>query len=326
MLGVGQLEAGKTFFRTGGHHLQQSFRNSSISLDQPQLNFTKNTMVQDRISTAMPFVIAQNVSFSDGDQYKGTESIKAVISVSIIPASISSNPEVSGSFEVTIESGVTPIGAYDIDLSWTPGVFTIDSVAVGNSSEFGKPISNINNNIGKLTITGFQFSSLNNPFGTFSVATINYTSGQSGSTLIDLSVQELSDTNGVVLTTNSVDGTFEVISGELPTVTPTESPTATFTRTSIETNTPTETQTVTHTHTASETNSATETNTPTETWTATATYTTTPSPTLQATPTHTLQSIPTAVNSEADLDGDGKIGPGDLLLLLSDWGRPISNN
>lgn len=283
-------------------------------------------MVQDRISTAMPFLIARSVSFSAGDHNWGIESTKVVISVSIIPSTISMNPQVSGSFEITIESGVTPIGAFDINLSWTPGVFMIDSVAAGSSSEFGKPISNINNNNGKLTITGFQFSSLVHPFGTFSVATINYTSGQSGSTVIDLSVQELSDTNGVVLTTNSVDGTFEVISGELPTLPPTESPTSTLTSTSIETNTPTETQTVTHTHTASETSSVTETNSPTETWTATASYSATSSPTLQSTPTHTLQPIPTAVNSEADLDGDGKIGPGDLLLLLSDWGRPISNN
>jgi len=326
MMGVRQIEAGKAFLRTGGHNLQQSSSNPSVSLDEPQLDFAENSKFQDSFSPAMPFLIAQSVSSPVSDQSRETEGAKSVISVSVVPASVSVSPQVSGSFEVTIESGVTPIGAFDIDLSWTPGVFTIDSVAAGSSSEFGRPIANINNINGKLTITGFQFSSLIHPFGTFSVATINYTSGTSGSTMIDLSVQELSDTNGGVLTTNSIDGIFEVISGEMPTLTPTESSTATFTSTFIETNAPSDSPTVTHTLSASETNSSAETNTPTETWTAIATYSASPSPTQPATPTSTHQSIPTAVNSEADLDGDGKIGPGDLLLLLTDWGRPISNN
>lgn len=220
-----------------------------------------------------------------------------VATVSIYPATITVDPLGTGSFQVVIESGVTPVGAFDFDISWTAGILTINSVNAGSPTEFGKPIANINNTSGKLTITGFQYSSLSQPVGKFSVAVINYSAGQSGSTSIDLTVQELSDTNGVVFTTTAVDGSFSVGSGDQPTPTPTltstqsASPTATATETSVPDNTPT------------------------------------PSPTIkQATPTSTPKPVPTALNPEADLDGDGKVGPGDLLLLMNDWGRPIGTN
>ncbi len=51
----------------------------------------------------------------------------------------------------------------------------------------------------------------------------------------------------------------------------------------------------------------------------------TPTPTLSATPTVTPTpgGKPTAVHPELDVDQDGVIGPGDLLLLLQDWLRPV---
>jgi hypothetical protein len=135
---------------------------------------------------------------------------KAAADVSIVPEDISVAPNVSGVFSIQIDSGATPVGAYDIDLSWTPGVFTIDSVAAGNSSEFGSPIANINNASGELSITGFQYSSLTEPTGQFSVATVYFTAGSSGSTDIDVSVNELSDTNAAMFTTTTSDPVFTV--------------------------------------------------------------------------------------------------------------------
>jgi len=51
----------------------------------------------------------------------------------------------------------------------------------------------------------------------------------------------------------------------------------------------------------------------------------TPTPTLSAIPTVTPTpgGKPTAVHPELDVDQNGVIGPGDLLLLLQDWLRPV---
>ena len=60
--------------------------------------------------------------------------------------------------------------------------------------------------------------------------------------------------------------------------------------------------------------------TPTLIATETPTFTTIPT----ATPTNIPVGEPTAVHPELDVDGDGRIGAGDLLLLLADWMRPIN--
>ncbi len=62
--------------------------------------------------------------------------------------------------------------------------------------------------------------------------------------------------------------------------------------------------------------------------TFTPTLVPTETPTFTTIPTATATTIPvgepTAVHPELDVDGDGRIGPGDLLLLLADWMRPIN--
>ncbi|NUN95698.1 MAG: hypothetical protein HUU16_05965 [Candidatus Omnitrophica bacterium] len=63
---------------------------------------------------------------------------------------------------------------------------------------------------------------------------------------------------------------------------------------------------------------------PLETPTPTEVATATPSPSESPTPTvtPTTVALPTAVHPELDVDQDGVIGPGDLLLLIADWMRP----
>ncbi|GMV65223.1 MAG: hypothetical protein AMXMBFR75_10240 [Candidatus Hinthialibacteria bacterium] len=69
---------------------------------------------------------------------------------------------------------------------------------------------------------------------------------------------------------------------------------------------------------------------PTPTPTQTMLPTPTPTETLAPTPTPTITNTPvpgpTAVHPELDVDGDGIIGPGDLLLLIQDWMRPVGSN
>jgi hypothetical protein len=135
---------------------------------------------------------------------------KAAATVSIDPAAITVEPSATGSFAIRIDSAAVPVGAYDIDLSWTPGIFTVTSVTAGSSSEFGIPVANIDNGLGTLTIAGFQVSSLTQPAGSFTVATINYTAATGGSTPVGMSVQELSDTDGILFTSSEVDGVFTI--------------------------------------------------------------------------------------------------------------------
>jgi hypothetical protein len=59
---------------------------------------------------------------------------------------------------------------------------------------------------------------------------------------------------------------------------------------------------------------------PTPTFTPTLTPTLIPTPTVTETPS----GKPTAVHPELDVDHDGVIGAGDLLLLLADWMRPVN--
>lgn len=68
----------------------------------------------------------------------------------------------------------------------------------------------------------------------------------------------------------------------------------------------------------------TSTGTPTPTVTAIPSLTPTATPTLPVipTPTPTLSGNPPANFPQLDVDQDGEIGPGDLLLLLNDWKKP----
>jgi hypothetical protein len=111
----------------------------------------------------------------------------------------------------------------------------------------------------------------------------------------------------------------------VPGPTSTPSPTNTngggFTSTPTATGTPTNTYTETEIPTPTETSVETETPTPTDTPTLSGVSTPTASSTPS--PTNTPLSVPTAVHPELDVDGNGVIGPGDLLLLMADWLRPV---
>lgn len=63
----------------------------------------------------------------------------------------------------------------------------------------------------------------------------------------------------------------------------------------------------------------------TPTFSPSATPTATPTETLVLTPTNTATAVgePTAVNPQLDVDNNGVIGPGDLILLMEDWLRPV---
>lgn len=151
------------------------------------------------------------------------------LTVSIEPAELSVGPGGTGSFSVHFNTLTTPVGSYDIVLNWTPGVFTINSVSAGSSSEFGAPINNIDNTSGQLDIADFQASSLSQPTGTFTVATVQFTAGSSGTSDIDLLVEELSDTNALPIVATTFGGIFTITGGETPTPSNTQEATPTHT-------------------------------------------------------------------------------------------------
>lgn len=228
------------------------------------------------IGTGMAFwLLVQPYSVQGGSSNKG----EAAVIVSVDPSEIMVDSNQSASLAIRIESDVAPIGAYDIDLVWTPSVFQVTGVARGSSPEFGTPISNIRNDQGRLTIAGFQFSSLTGPTGSFTIATVNFTSEGSGTTEVQLEVRELSDTDGMPLNASVMGGSVSI----------------------------------------------------------SASGTSTPTPTVETTPTPTStpDGVPTALRPELDGDLDGRIGHGDLILILKDgtipldlfyltidWGRP----
>lgn len=143
--------------------------------------------------------------------------------VSIDPSEITVAPGASGSFEVRIDVGSTPLGAYDIVLNWTPGVFTIDNIRAGSSTQFGAP-STINpaNATEVVRFNDFQAVGLDQPTGSFTVATVNFTAGQSGSTEIAVTPLELTSTNIELFSASAVDGLLTISGGTTPTPTPTE--------------------------------------------------------------------------------------------------------
>lgn len=159
--------------------------------------------------------------------------IQNAATVSVEPGDISCKANTTGSFRIQINSGFYPVAAYNFTLSWTPGVIRIDSVQSGNSSYFLSPVANIDNATGMLTVSDFQASSLVEPTGSFSVATLHYTAGLGGSTNLDLAVNELKDTGGLAISHTTVDGIFTVEAIPTPTETPRHWPTAAYPRSDV---------------------------------------------------------------------------------------------
>ena len=168
-----------------------------------------------------PYSTVTGTPTSTPDISPSNTPIDRIAMVSIDPQNLTRSSGGMGTFAININSGAVPVGAYNFTLNWTPGVMTINSVQAGTSSEFGSPVGggNIDNAAGQLIINDFQADSLTSPTGSFTVATVNFTAGISGSTNLILAVNELSDTDGNAITPTTENGTLTITSESTPTLT-----------------------------------------------------------------------------------------------------------
>src|SRR5438093_3359544 len=237
--------------------------------------------------------------------------------------------------EVTIDVGTTPLGAYEIAVTYDPAVLTVASVAGGSTAQFsGSPTTNTPTP-GTTNISAFQSASLTMPTGVVSVAmiTFNVAATASAATAIGLTVKTLFDTNsGAILPATgtgcsvSVTGTGSTTTSTTSTTIATSTTTTTGPRPSTSTSTtttrpatttttvppttttrppttttrpPTTTSSTSATTTTSTTTTSTTTRTqgPTTTTTSTTTPTTTTRPTTTSTTTTTTR--PTTITTSS---------------------------
>ena len=129
--------------------------------------------------------------------------------------------------EVTIDVGTTPLGAYEIAVTYDPAVLTVASVAGGSTAQFsGSPTTNTPTP-GTTNLSAFQSSSLTSPTGVVSVAMITFdvAATASATTAIGLTVKTLFDTNSVAILPATGAGCSVSVTGAGSTTTSTTSTT-----------------------------------------------------------------------------------------------------
>jgi IPT/TIG domain-containing protein len=104
-------------------------------------------------------------------------------------------PASSLTVAVQISSGVTPIGSYQVTLTFDPSLVQLSSrnVTGGNGGGFaaGPTTVNIDNRAGTVTLN--QFITSNNPSGTFTVANLTFTPIHAGTVNLGLIVNAVTD-------------------------------------------------------------------------------------------------------------------------------------
>src|SRR5213083_2428779 len=185
------------------------------------------------------------------------------------PATVQAGAQLGS--EIAINVGTTPLGAYEIAVTYDPAVLTVASVAGGSTAQFsGSPTTNTPTP-GTTNISAFQSASLTMPTGVVSVAmiTFNVAATASATTAIGLTVTTLFDTNSDPILPATGTGCSVSVMGAGSTTTSTTSTTIATTTTSTATLPPSTTTTRPPTTTTA----------PPTTSATTATSTTTPSAT-----------------------------------------------
>ncbi len=201
------------------------------------------------------------------------------------PATVQAGAQLG--IEIAINVGTTPLGAYEIAVTYDPAVLTVASVAGGSTAQFsGSPTTNTPTP-GTTNISAFQSASLTMPTGVVSVAmiTFNVAATASAATAIGLTVKTLFDTNSVAILPATGTGCSVSVTG-------TGSTTTSTTSTTIATSTTTTTG-----PRPSTTTSTTTTRPPTTTTTVPPTTTTRPPTTTTRPPTTTSSTSSTTTTS-----------------------------
>ncbi|HOJ61748.1 MAG TPA: cohesin domain-containing protein, partial [bacterium] len=205
---------------------------------------------------------------------------------------------------VVANVGTSPLGAYDVRVTYDPSVLAVSGpVAGGAATELGSPIANTSTP-GVILMNGLNAASLDQPTGEVEFARITFqvVSTPSASSSINISITSLLDTSFGTIDVTPLAAQVALAGGqveptETPTETPVPTPTSTFTpvptETAVETPTPTETPTATPTATFTPVPTETVVETPTPTETPTETPVPTPTATFTPAPTETVVETPT---------------------------------
>src|SRR5205809_4499706 len=141
------------------------------------------------------------------------------------PATVQAGQQLG--IEIAINVGTTPLGAYEIAVTYDPAVLTVASVAGGSTAQFsGNPTTNTPTP-GTTNLSAFQSASLTSPTGVVSVAmiTFNVAATASATTAIGLTVQPLFDTNSTAILPATGTGCSVSVMGAGSTTTSTTSTT-----------------------------------------------------------------------------------------------------
>src|SRR5436309_2054997 len=206
------------------------------------------------------------------------------------PATVQAGAQLG--IEIAINVGTTPLGAYEIAVTYDPAVLTVASVAGGSTAQFsGNPTTNTPTP-GTTNLSGFQSASLTSPTGIVSVAMITFDVAATASTTTDigLTVKTLFDTDSVAILPATGTGCSVSVTGAGSTTTSTTSTTSTTIPTSTTSTTTLPPSTTTST-------SPTTTTSPPATSTTTTTQPTTTTTTTRPTTTSTTTTSTTAPTS-----------------------------
>src|SRR5438552_3063876 len=168
------------------------------------------------------------------------------------PATVQAGQQLG--IEIAINVGTTPLGAYEIAVTYDPAVLTVASVAGGSTAQFsGNPTTNTPTP-GTTNLSAFQSASLTSPTGVVSVAMITFNVAATARPATTTTrppttaAQPPTTTTPPPTTTSSTISTTTTSTTTTSTTTMTQGPTTTtFAATSTTTTRPTTTSTTTTT-------------------------------------------------------------------------------
>ncbi len=123
--------------------------------------------------------------------------------------------------EVRIDSGSSPLGAYDLKIEYDPSFLEAVSISAGESQEFGAPLSQNMATPGRILVNDLQTQSIDGPTGDIHVLNVDFHAlDQLGETSITLNTRTLVDTEGNLIAADS-NGATVTITDNVPEPSPT---------------------------------------------------------------------------------------------------------
>ncbi len=201
--------------------------------------------------------------------------------------------------------GASPLGAYDLTITYDAAALSVVSVETGSAAEFTRPTVNTQA-AGVISMNEFQSASLDSPTGEVELALVTFQVQSpitQRSTLIDIEITDIFDTSFGVINLTPETAQVQLGSSVVPTESPTEAPPTeapTLAPTETATEVPTLAPTLAPTETATEVPTVVPTETATEVPTVAPTETATEVPTVPPTlaPTETATEVPTVAPTE----------------------------